>query len=79
MSADMQLPAAELQKIKILDLAEGREFIGAIEGRQRTLLEQLRQPLANAEWNKLNDEGYELRKAKRHIQQQMGKLVKARH
>ena len=72
------LSAKELQNINVETLEEGREFLETISQRIKEILEQMRKPIVNTEWSKLNNEGYELKKARRHIQQQMGKIVAQR-
>lgn len=68
----------ELQNFKIEDIAQGRELVEEINNRMQQLLRDMQNLTDNAAWKKLNDEGYELKKARHLIRNQMTKIVKER-
>ena len=73
------LSAVELQSVKIISLEQGKERLFDIKMQSERLLFQMQNEGNIADWQKLSNERYELKKAKRNIQHQMGKIVAERH
>lgn len=73
------LTTIQYQNINIDSIEDGRHRIAEIEQEMRELLLQMRETDDNPTFDQLSRERYELKKAKRHIQQLMGKIVAARH
>lgn len=68
----------ELQKVKIKTVAEGRELVDEIERRMRQLLHEMQNEDSLPTWQSLCNERYELIKARRLVQGQMGKIAAGR-
>jgi hypothetical protein len=69
--------APELQKT-IIDLADGRDCLDKIQYRIYEVVRQMSRTRNNETWKALSDKHYELKKSRRNIQNQMGKLVAER-
>lgn len=69
------LSPKQLQSLRIDSLENGREHIADIDRRSKDLFLAMSKEGSIPKWQKLQDQRYELLKAKRNIQGQMGKIV----
>lgn len=72
------LSTEELQTVKIKTVDEGKDLLLDIKVKSGQLLYEMQNTPSIPEWTKLNDERYELKKARFNIQSQMTKIVKER-
>lgn len=74
----IMLTTKELQTSTITDLEDGREQVKNIQHRIEETIKQMQRTNNNETWDRLANQHYELKKAKRHIQHLMGKIVAKR-
>lgn len=70
------LSIEQLQKVKIDSVEAGKELVTEINSRSKQLMYDMAATDNNEEHRRITDERYELRKAKRQILSQMGKIFR---
>lgn len=69
----------DIDKLQVPDLATGRNWLEDIRQQIAPLMEQMRAAQTKVEHDTLKDKHYRLVRARRRIQSEMGKIVKARN